>query len=64
MPWAQRLGYLLERVHATDAAEPLRSYVRDRVHDYTPLLPSGSLEDATRDFNWKLVVNERVEAEV
>lgn len=64
VPWAQRLGFLLERVHAADTAEPLLAYVRDRAHDYTPLLLSGSLEDARRDFNWKLIVNTRVEADI
>lgn len=64
LPWAQRLGYLLEQVGAADRAGALRAYVQARAHDYAPLLPSGASELAERDVNWKLVINERVEAEV
>lgn len=38
--WSQRLGYLLEVVDATAAAESLKAYVRKVPKDMTPLLPS------------------------
>lgn len=63
LPWAQRLGYLLEQIGAADRAPGLRGYVQANAHDYAPLISSGSSEIAERDANWKLVVNERVEAD-
>lgn len=38
VPWAQRLGYLLERVGATEKAAPLKDYVRARARESAPLL--------------------------
>lgn len=64
LPWAQRLGYLLDHIGVGDRAGPLRDYVKALAHDYAPLLSSADSVEAERDTNWKLIVNERVEAEV
>jgi predicted transcriptional regulator of viral defense system len=62
-PWAQRLGYLLEQVGASDKAAALKVYVKKTARQAVPLLPSASSHPLHRDPNWKLVVNVRVEPE-
>lgn len=70
LPWAQRLGYLLEQVGAGERLEPLRTYVRARAHESAPLLPNapkagdvraGGLE---RNEDWKLHLNASVEPDL
>lgn len=62
--WAQRLGYLLERVGAGDRAVLLKAHVRRRARNYTRLLPGARAEGAPRSRDWRLFVNARVEADV
>jgi predicted transcriptional regulator of viral defense system len=64
VPWAQRLGYLLEHVGAAEKAAGLKSYVRDAARETVPLLPGAEKEDARRDADWKLLINTDVEAEL
>jgi predicted transcriptional regulator of viral defense system len=61
VPWAQRLGYLLERAGAADKASGLKAYVRARARESAVLLPQRSHRQATRDDNWKLWINAAVE---
>ena len=62
-PWAQRLGYLLEQVGASDKATALKAYVKKAARHAVRLLPAASSQPLHRDPNWKLIVNARVEAE-
>ena len=62
--WAQRLGFLLEFVGAGDRVGPLKDHVRERVRNYTRLVPSGPTDGAARSVDWRLLVNVRIEAEV
>jgi predicted transcriptional regulator of viral defense system len=62
--WAQRLGYLLEQVHAGKKVSALKAYVRAQAHESTPLLPGGALTRASRDEDWKLFINANVEADL
>jgi predicted transcriptional regulator of viral defense system len=75
IPWAQRLGYLLERVGAPEKAAPLKQYVRTRARESAPLLaqprkpkaqnPRHVRRDkAIRDEGWKLYVNAQVQPEL
>lgn len=64
IPWAQRLGYLLEMVDALEITAPLKSYVRAHARQTASLLPMASVEGAFRDDGWKLIVNADVEAEL
>jgi len=64
IPWAQRLGYLLERVDAGDKTGPLKSYVGANARQATPLLPNAPADGAARDDGWKLLVNADVEPEL
>jgi predicted transcriptional regulator of viral defense system len=64
VPWAQRLGYLLEHAGAAEKAAALKSFVKDSARETVPLLPEASKEDARRDADWKLLINTDVEAEL
>lgn len=63
LPWAQRLGYLLERVGARDQAAVLKAYVRRHATQSTVLVPKAARARATRDDAWKLYVNVDVPVE-
>jgi predicted transcriptional regulator of viral defense system len=63
-PWAQRLGYLLERVGAERKAASLARYVERMATEITPLLPGRTIVGARRDPRWKLHVNVDVESEI
>ena len=63
VPWAQRLGYLLELIGAVDKTAPLKAHVRRRARDIAPLLPAGSRDRASRAVDWRLYVNTEIEAE-
>jgi len=63
-PWAQRLGYLLERVGAERKAASLAHYVERMATETTPLLPGRTVVGARRDPRWKLQVNVDVESEI
>ena len=62
LPWAQRLGFLLEQLGAVDRAAPLKRYVHERVRDHVPLV-SGGVRDGDRDAGWKVVLNATIEAD-
>lgn len=64
VPWAQRLGHLLERLDAGDKAVGLRAHVQRRAREAVPLLPGAPSVDAPRDKAWKLRINAEVEAEL
>ncbi len=63
LPWAQRLGYLLEKIGAATKASPLEVYVREHVRQSAPLMPTPRYEHSRRDDQWKLYINADVEAE-
>jgi predicted transcriptional regulator of viral defense system len=62
--WAQRLGYLLEFVEASDIAQPLAQYVQIMKPVRTPLLSSASIKGAKLNSRWRVFVNVEVEAEI
>lgn len=62
--WAQRLGYLLERIDADDKARALKSYVHEAARQTAPLLPGAPNSKGPRDADWKLFINVDVEAEL
>jgi len=64
VPWAQRLGYLLEKVDAAAVAAPLKSYVGEKARQTALLLPTAPAASAHRDDSWKLLINADVEAEL
>ena len=74
VPWAQRVGYLLDLVGAPEKAAPLKGYVRARAHESAPLLaqprkprpdPLRARRDKVlRDDRWKLYVNTEVQPDL
>lgn len=63
VPWAQRLGYLLEHIGASESATALKSYVKHHARQSVPLLPGGPKDKSLRNRDWKIMVNADVEAE-
>ena len=61
VPWAQRLGYLLELVDATDMVASLKVHVRRNARQVTALLPAATNEHASRSDDWRLWINADVE---
>ena len=64
VPWAQRLGYLLERVGAPGKAEPLKKWVKQHAHESVSLLPKAPRTSAKRDHDWKLFLNTEIEVDL
>lgn len=62
VPWAQRLGYVLELVGGGERTGPLADIVRERAREYVPLA-TGSRRAKKRSTRWRLEVNASVEAE-
>lgn len=62
--WAQRLGYLLERVGLKDLAVSLEPFVRERAASYAPLRRAAALAPAKRGAKRKILINAEVEPEV
>ncbi len=63
IPWAQRLGYLLEHIDAGKKASALKAYVQEHARLAAVLAPTAPRADSRRDDDWKLYVNADVEAE-
>lgn len=62
--WAQRLGYLLERVEASDRAEALQAYVAEHAKRMTRLETARARSAAGKNERWRILVNAEVEAEL
>ena len=63
-PWAQRLGYLLERAGAEALAAPLAEHVAARTKEYVPLRPRKPAARASHVPRWRLLLNEAVEPDL
>ena len=64
IPWAQRLGFLLEHLGFAAKVPALKEYVRQHARQSTVLLPQTQHKRARRNKSWKLYVNVKVEAEL
>lgn len=64
IPWAQRLGYLLERVGAGQQARVLKDFVHARAHESAVLLPTASKVKGFRNEDWKLFINSDIEVDL
>ena len=63
LPTAQRLGHLLDHVGAGEAASPLAAWIEERRPRFVALRHDRSVKRARKDTRWRILVNERVEAE-
>ncbi len=61
--YAQRLGYLLDRVGRGEVAASLAEWIRSKAPGVTPLRPDRPTSGAPRDARWRVAVNEEVEAD-
>lgn len=64
IPWAQRLGYLLELVGEPERAPDLAEYVARTAMETAALSTMHSRGRSRRDSRWKLVVNVEVEPDL
>ncbi len=64
IPWAQRLGYLLDLVGSQATADPMAGIVLKAAREYVSLNSKRPLKSAARDRRWKLFVNEHVEPDL
>ena len=60
---AQRLGHVLDQIGATELAGALADWIAERRPRYVALRVDRSLRRATRDSRFRVLVNEKVEAE-
>ncbi len=63
LPTAQRLGHLLEQVGARDTTSSLAAWIEERRPRFVPLRPDRSVKRAEKDARWRVLANEKVEAE-
>jgi predicted transcriptional regulator of viral defense system len=63
VPWAQRLGYLLEHLGFAAKTPALKEYVREHAKQSTVLLPKAPEKHSRRNKGWKLYVNAKLEPE-
>jgi predicted transcriptional regulator of viral defense system len=64
VPWAERLGYLLEHLGFAEKTPALKEYVRAHATQWTVLSPKAPHTPSHRNKGWKLYVNAKVEAEL
>lgn len=59
--YAQRLGYLLDRIGHASLAAPLAEWIRTKAPRVTPLRPDRAITGAPRASRWRVTVNELIE---
>lgn len=64
VPWLQRLGYVLDHVGAADKTPALNTFVRKHAHEPVPLVPGGRYSTSSRDAQWRVYVNAKMEADL
>lgn len=62
-PNAQRLGFLLDLVGASEVSSDLAEWIADRGHRYVALRPDLPSNAASKDNRWRLLINEKIEVE-
>ena len=61
---SQRLGYLLEVIGSKALAQPLKEWLQDKKPQYILLKPSKQRLVLSKDEDWKLIINDKVEADI
>lgn len=63
VPNTQRLGYILDLIHARRLADPIRAWVKRQDSRPVPLRSGRSIRDAEENRRWRVLVNEPLEIE-
>ena len=64
IPWAQRLGVILDRVGAADKAAPPKAHVQRHARDIARLLPDGRSDSRSPSAaDWRMRINTEFKAE-
>jgi len=63
LPSAQRLGHLLDAVSAGEVGTTLAAWIAERRPRFVSLRPDRSSKRAAKDERWRVLVNEKIEAE-
>lgn len=61
---SQRLGYLLEFVGPKALAQPLKEWFKSKESQYILLKPSKQRLVLSKDEDWKLIINDKVEPDI
>ena len=64
VPWAQRLGYLLDLVGYKNKTQALKNHIKDKVTETIPLITGAKTKNVQRDSGWKLAINVKVEPDI
>lgn len=64
IPFAQRLGFILDNIGNQDMTHPLNSWVLNKKPRYVLLCPGQEIGDLERDSKWKILVNDVIEVDV
>jgi len=64
LPEIQRLGHLLEHVGAVETARPLAEWLSGKPRRSVLLRPDGPRKFGKLDRRWRVVKNERIEADL
>jgi predicted transcriptional regulator of viral defense system len=64
VPWAQRLGFLLDRIGQSSRSEQLAAFVARHATETALLVPGDESREAPRDERWKLRINADVEPDL
>lgn len=60
---AQRLGHVLDEVGARESASSMTAWIGERRPRFVPLRPDRPVKGAPKDPRWRVLLNEKVEAE-
>jgi predicted transcriptional regulator of viral defense system len=64
IPNAQRLGYILDRVHTKRLSKPLRDWIERASPNYVPLRTGRSMQNGSEDRRWHVLVDRPLEVEI
>ena len=64
MACSQRLGYILEAIGSKALAQPLKEWLQNKKPQYILLKPSKQRLVLSKDEDWKLIINDKVEPDI
>lgn len=64
LPFAQRLGFILDKIGKKQISTPLNNWVLNKRPRYVLLCTGRGIEQSIKDFKWKILVNDVIEVDV